>query len=65
MCLAIALRCAKTDEVVLIHMTDAPSLFIVLERELQYIHVCCIHFTHFISFMEDDFRVNDNPDKIV
>jgi len=46
-------------------MTDAPSLFIVLERELQYIHVCCIHFTHFISFMEDDFRVNDNPDKIV
>jgi hypothetical protein len=32
-CLAVALRCAKID-VVLIHMIVVPSLFIVSEREL-------------------------------
>jgi len=34
-CLAVALQCAKMDEVVLIRMIDALSLFIVLEREMQ------------------------------
>jgi len=34
-CLAVALQCAKIDEVVLTHTIDAPSLFIVLEKELQ------------------------------
>lgn len=34
-CLPVALQCAMIDEVVLMHMIDAPALFIVLEREMQ------------------------------
>jgi hypothetical protein len=64
-CLPVALRCAKIDEIVLIHMIDALSLVIVLERELPYIHICFTHFTHYISCMEYNFSVNDNPDKII